>query len=45
MFSKGSFGGKRGLFFEACKVGDLEKIRKIVDDGINPTMVVCSILL
>lgn len=42
MFSKGSFGGKRGLFFEACKVGDLEMIRKIVDDGINPTMVVCS---
>ena len=30
------------MFFEECKVGDLEKICKIVDDGINPTMVVRS---
>ena len=42
MFSKSLFSGKRPreLLFEACKAGDLEKIHRIVADGVDPTKLV-----
>lgn len=40
MFSKSSFNGKRELLFEACKAGNLEKVHRIVADGVDPAKVV-----
>ena len=40
IFSNSLVDKRESELFEACKAGDIEKIRRVVANGVNPTKVV-----